>query len=202
MLTFDKENSFNCNIVAGIDEAGRGPLCGPVYSACAIILDKNSYIADINDSKKLTEHKREKIFNQILELEKERKIIFGIGTASVDEIDIFNIREATKLAMKRSYENLIEKYNIKPNLVIVDGNFVPNIDNKTEYVIKGDATCPTIATASIIAKVSRDKLLYDMDKEFPQYNWKSNKGYGTKEHMEAIKQYGICKYHRRSFVHI
>ena len=152
--------------------------------------------------KKLTEKIREEIFNEILDLEKQNKIFFGIGTASVEEIESINIRNATKLAMKRSYENLLSKYLISVDCVIVDGNFTPEIDKAAQYVIKGDQKSISIATASIIAKVSRDNLLKIMDKEYPQYNWKNNKGYGTKEHLEAIKKFGLCKYHRKSFIHI
>lgn len=199
--SFEIENSFNNKVVAGIDEAGRGPLCGPVFASC-VIVNKKYYPKRVNDSKKLTEKIREEIFNEILDLEKQNKIFFGIGTASVEEIESINIRNATKLAMKRSYENLLSKYLISVDCVIVDGNFTPEIDKPTQYVIKGDQKSISIATASIIAKVSRDNLLKIMDKEYPQYNWKNNKGYGTKEHLEAIKKFGLCKYHRKSFIHI
>lgn len=197
---FDIEDSYNVSFVAGIDEAGRGPLCGPVFASCAIV-NKNFIPADVNDSKKLTESKREKIFDEILNLENSKKLFFGVGIASVEEIDSINIRNATKLAMKRSYENLLNKYqDLKVDVVIVDGNFVPDICVKSDFIIKGDQKSISIATASIIAKVSRDHLLRNLDLEFPQYNWKKNKGYGTKEHIEAIKKYGICKYHRKSFL--
>lgn len=199
--SFEIENSFNNKVVAGIDEAGRGPLCGPVFASC-VVVNKKYYPKRVNDSKKLTEKIREEIFNEILDLEKQNKIFFGIGTASVEEIESINIRNATKLAMKRSYENLLSKYLISVDCVIVDGNFTPEIDKPAQYVIKGDQKSISIATASIIAKVSRDNLLKIMDKEYPQYNWKNNKGYGTKEHLEAIKKFGLCKYHRKSFIHI
>lgn len=198
---FDIENSTNYKVIAGIDEAGRGPLCGPVFAGCAVV-HKKYYPKNVNDSKKLTEKNREEIFEEILQLEKQDKIFFGIGTASVEEIEKLNIRNATKLAMKRSYENLLSKYLINVDFAIVDGNFTPEISIPSQFIIKGDQKSISIATASIIAKVSRDKLLLDMDKEFPEYNWKKNKGYGTKEHIEAIKKYGICKYHRKSFIHI
>ena len=201
MPNFDIEDSYNLPIIAGIDEAGRGPLCGPVFASCCVV-NKEFYPKDADDSKKISELKREKIFSNILELEKDKKLFFGIGTSSVDEIENLNIRNATKLAMKRAYLNLLEKYNIKVDIVIVDGNFIPDIDVKADYVIKGDQKSISIAVASIIAKVSRDNLLRQMDLEFPQYMWRKNKGYGTKEHMEAIKKYGICKYHRKSFIHI
>ena len=199
--SFEIENSFNNKVVAGIDEAGRGPLCGPVFASC-VVVNKKYYPKRVNDSKKLTEKNRQEIFNEILDLEKQNKIFFGIGTASVEEIESINIRNATKLAMKRSYKNLLSKYLISVDCVIVDGNFTPEIDKPAQYVIKGDQKSISIATASIIAKVSRDNLLKIMDKEYPQYNWKNNKGYGTKEHLEAIKKFGLCKYHRKSFIHI
>ena len=180
--SFDIENTYINKVVAGIDEAGRGPLCGPVFASCVVV--------------------NKKYYPEILDLEKQGKIFFGIGTASVEEIENINIRNATKLAMKRAYENLLSKYLISIDCVIVDGNFIPEIDKPAEYVIKGDQKSISIATASIIAKVSRDNLLKIMDKEYPQYNWKNNKGYGTKEHLEAIKKYGLCKYHRKSFIHI
>lgn len=198
---FEIEESFGLELIAGIDEAGRGPLCGPVFSSC-VIIKNGTYPKKVNDSKKLTEKQRGEIFNEILELEQKGEILFGIGVSTVEEIEKINIRNATKLSMKRSYDNLAEKYKIKANLVLVDGNFVPDLDTNAKFIIKGDQKSISIATASIIAKVSRDRLLKDMDLEFPQYNWKSNKGYGTKQHMEAIKKYGICKYHRKSFVHI
>ena len=202
MPTFDIENSYNLDFVAGIDEAGRGPLCGPVFSACALILDRNSIPTKIDDSKKISEKNREAIFEEILNLEKEHKILFGVGQGSVEEIEQLNIRNATKLSMTRAYNNLVEKYNQKIDLVLVDGNFIPEISTRAEFVIKGDQKSFSIATASIIAKVSRDRLLRHMDLEFPQYNWIKNKGYGTAEHMEAIRKYGLCKYHRKSFIHL
>ncbi|HSQ98152.1 MAG TPA: ribonuclease HII [Rickettsiales bacterium] len=200
--TFDIEDSYNLKLVAGIDEAGRGPLCGPVFSACALILDRTVCPVEINDSKQITEKNREKIFNKILELESEKKIIFGIGEGSIEEIEEFNIRNATKLSMERAYKNLIEKCSLSIDLVIVDGNFVPDIQTKAEFIIKGDEKSVSIATASIIAKVTRDRLLRKMDLEFPEYNWVKNKGYGTSEHMKALKKYGLSKYHRKSFIHI
>lgn len=201
MPSFEIEDSYNLKTIAGIDEAGRGPLCGPVFSACAII-SKEFCPSNIDDSKKITEKHREKIFDEILNLERDRKLFFGVGQASVEEIETINIRNATKLSMKRAYENLIDKYDINVDLVLVDGNFVPDIEARTEFIIKGDAKSMSIATASIIAKVSRDRLLRELDLKYPQYNWKKNKGYGTKEHMEAIKKYGMCEFHRKSFIHI
>lgn len=200
MLNFEIENSFNFKTIAGIDEAGRGPLCGSVFASC-VILNRKIFPKNINDSKKLTEKQREEIFNEILILESEQKLYYGIGQASVEEIESLNIRNATKLCMKRAYENLVEKYKIKVDLVLVDGNFIPEINTRAEYIIKGDQKSISIAAASIIAKVSRDKILKNMALKYPQYSWEKNKGYGTKEHIEAIKKYGICEYHRKSFIH-
>ncbi len=200
---FKQQKNFENAIIAGIDEAGRGPLCGSVLAGCVVIINQKEYPKNVNDSKKLTEKKREEIFEEILQLEKNGKILFATGEANVNEIESLNIRNATKLAMQRAYLNLLEKYKIdKVDLVLVDGNFTPEINTNAEYVIKGDQKSISIATASIIAKVSRDKILKDMDLEFPEYNWKQNKGYGTKQHIEAIKKYGVCKYHRKSFIHI
>ncbi len=202
MPTFEIEDSFNLQTIAGIDEAGRGPLCGPVFSACALIVDRKACPVEVDDSKKISEQNRERIFEEILDLESKEKILFAIGEGSVDEIEKFNIRNATKLSMKRAYENLIKKYSLNIDLVIVDGNFIPDISTKAEFIIKGDEKSISIATASIIAKVNRDKLLRKMDLEFPEYHWVKNKGYGTAEHIEAIKKYGLSKYHRKSFIHI
>lgn len=199
---FEIENSFNLKTIAGIDEAGRGPLCGPVYSACCIIVDQNTYPKSVNDSKKLTEKTREDVFNEVLELEHKGKIFYGIGQGSVEEIESINIRNATKLSMSRAYDDMVKKYNLNVDLVLVDGNFVPEINARAEFIIKGDSKSISIATASIIAKVSRDRFLRKIDKEFPQYGWLKNKGYGTKEHINAIKKYGLCKYHRNSFIHV
>ena len=201
MPDFSIENSYNLNVIAGIDEAGRGPLCGPVFAGC-VVLNREKYPLKINDSKKLTEKNREEIFEEMMDLEKQNLLFFGVGRAEVDEIESINIRNATKLAMQRAYYNLTEKYNFGVDLVLVDGNFVPELNTKAEFVIKGDAKSLSIAGASIIAKVSRDKLLYKMDLEFPEYNWKNNKGYGTKQHIEAIKKYSLTPYHRKSFIHI
>ncbi|MDD2840535.1 MAG: ribonuclease HII [Rickettsiales bacterium] len=200
MPTFEIEDSYNLQFIAGIDEAGRGPLCGPVFSSCALIADRKVCPIEIDDSKKITEKNRERIFEEILKLEEKRQILFGIGEGSIEEIEKFNIRNATKISMKRAYENLIEKYSLNIDMVIVDGNFIPDISTKAEFIIKGDEKSISIATASIIAKVSRDRLLRNMDLEFPEYCWAKNKGYGTAEHIKAIKKYGISKYHRKSFL--
>jgi ribonuclease HII len=185
-------------IIAGIDEAGRGPLSGPVVAAC-IILNNSSYPNGLNDSKKLSPKKRAEIF---LQLKKSNN--FGIGIVDEKIIDQINILNATKLAMKMAFENMCQKIEgrYKPDMVIVDGNFIPDIDCKAQAIIKGDQKSLSIAAASVIAKETRDKIMIELDKEFPQYDWKQNKGYPTKKHFAAIKEFGICKYHRQSFNHV
>jgi ribonuclease HII len=179
--------------VAGIDEAGRGPLAGPVVAAC-IILDVKNYPKHLNDSKKLSEKKRAQIF-----IELQNSAQFGIGIIDEKIIDKVNILNATKLAMKEAFENLCKKHDIKPNMVIVDGNFVPQIDCLAQSIIKGDTKSLSIAAASIIAKETRDQIMIKLDKEFPHYDWKKNKGYPTKLHFDRIAEFGISKYHRQSF---
>ncbi len=178
--------------ICGVDEAGRGPLAGPVCAA-AVILPENIEIEGLNDSKKLTEKKREELFPVII----EKAVAYGIAFASVEEIEEYNILGATFIAMNRA----IEKLQIKADYALIDGNRIPKgITVDCETVIKGDFKSSSIAAASILAKVSRDKLLYEYDKEFPQYGFAKHKGYGTKAHYETIDQYGPCKYHRPSFL--
>jgi len=195
--TFQFENQHS-GLVAGIDEAGRGPLCGPVVAGC-VILDRKNYPLKLNDSKKLSEKCRESIFNEILDMESQGLIQYGVGEADWLEIDEINIREATKVAMARAYEDLKQKYNLKPTMVLVDGNFVPDIDTDSEFIIKGDAKSFSIACASIVAKVTRDSFMRKIALKHPQYDWHKNKGYGTKFHIESIRKYGITEYHRKSF---
>lgn len=199
MPNFDIESSIG-GIVAGIDEAGRGPLCGPVFAACVVIKDKTNFPKNIDDSKKISEKNREKIFEKIIDYEANDLLYFGASSITADIIDKINIREATKLAMVGAYKNLIDKYNININHVLVDGNFVPLIDTDAVAVVKGDQKSYSIACASIIAKVLRDRELVKMDKKYPFYGFRKNKGYGTKEHINAIKKYGLIEnYHRISF---
>ena len=188
--TLEIEKSLG-GIVCGIDEAGRGPWCGPVVAA-AVIVSPN-LIAGINDSKKLSEKKREELYEQII-----ATCSYGIGQASVDEIDSLNILGATKLAMLRAFEAL----PLKPEFALIDGNQLPNLPCKMQYVIKGDSVSYSIAAASIIAKVTRDRGVKELAAEFPEYKWHSNKGYGTKCHMEAIEKYGITPHHRKSYAPI
>ena len=179
------------NYIAGIDEVGRGPLAGPIY-ACAIIFKKDFIIPEVQDSKKLSEKKRDVLNPKII----ESAISYAIGTASEKEIDTINIRQATFLAMKRAIEGL----SIKPDYLMVDGFDLPASNIPSEGIIKGDDKSFTIAAASIMAKVSRDSYMKDLDKKYPNYKFAKNKGYGTKEHIEAIKKYGITPIHRKSFL--
>ncbi len=177
--------------VCGVDEAGRGPLAGPVCAA-AVILPENTIIEGVNDSKKLTEKKREVLFEVI----KEKAISYCIAYASVEEIESINILNATMLAMKRAVEGL----DVKADYAMIDGNRMPELDINGECIVKGDAKSMSVACASILAKVSRDRLLYKYAEEYPQYHFEKHKGYGTKVHVEALKQYGPCLYHRMSFL--
>lgn len=177
--------------ICGVDEAGRGPLAGPVCAA-AVILPPNTIIDGVNDSKKLTEKKREALFDVI----KETAVSYSIAYASVEEIESINILNATMLAMKRAVEGL----DVKADYAMIDGNKMPQLDIDGETIVKGDAKSMSIACASILAKVSRDRLLYDYAKEYPQYQFDKHKGYGTAAHREAIIKYGPCPYHRMSFL--
>ena len=177
--------------ICGIDEAGRGPLAGPVYAA-AVILPVDLEIPELNDSKKLSEKKREMLFDVIT----EKAIAYSIAFATNEEIDEINILQATFLAMKRAVEGL----QIKADYALVDGNRMPPLDIEGETIIKGDAKSPSIAAASILAKVSRDRFMYDLDKKMPEYCFAKHKGYGTKLHYECIAENGISKYHRLTFL--
>lgn len=180
------------NLICGVDEAGRGPLAGPVFAA-AVILPIDCEIEGLNDSKKLSEKKRELLFDVI----KEKAIAYSIASASVDEIEEVNILKATFLAMNRAISGL----NIKSDFAIIDGNRVPdNIAVECATLVKGDSKSMSVAAASILAKVARDRLLLEYDEKYPQYNFKKHKGYGTKEHYEAIAKHGICEVHRKSFL--
>ena len=177
------------NLIAGVDEVGRGPLIGPVVAA-AVILPKDFVLEGLTDSKKLSEKKRE-AFYQII---KEKAISIGVGVIDEKRIDEINIYEATKEAMIMAINNL----NPKPEHVLIDAMPL-DLNVPTTSIIKGDLLSISISAASVIAKVERDHMLYVMDKEYPMYDLKNNKGYGTKKHLEAIKKYGITKYHRLSY---
>lgn len=187
MTIFKLEQQYS-GPVAGIDEAGRGPLVGPVVAA-AVIVDQTKIIDGIKDSKKLTKKKRELLYEQIT-----KYYIWSIGIVHQDEIDIINILEATKTACYIAATNL----PVTPNIILVDGN-MKFADPRFVSIINGDNLSVSISAASIVAKVTRDRLMLEYSKEFPQYLWHKNSGYGTKEHLQAINLYGLSPYHRRSF---
>ena len=179
------------SLLAGVDEAGRGPLAGPVVAA-AVIFEKGKYIEGIKDSKKLTEKKREELFEQIL----TEALAVEVAIIEVKEIEKLNILNAALKAMKTA----VEKLNPKPEFILIDGNkkFTTNIP--AESIVKGDAKSFVIGAASIVAKVTRDRIMRELDKRFPEYYWAKNKGYGTKQHIEAIKKYGVTEHHRKLFL--
>ena len=177
-------------LMAGVDEAGRGPLMGPVVAA-AVILDDLNPIKGLADSKKLTPLKREKLYDEI----RAKALCFSVAQASVEEIDTLNILQATMLAMKRAVEGL----RLKPHKVLVDGNRLPVLTMLSEAIVKGDALVPAISAASILAKVHRDRWCAEIDVQYPQYGFAGHKGYGTAAHLAALREYGACPQHRRSF---
>ncbi len=177
-------------LIAGVDEVGRGPLCGDVVTA-AVILDPNNPIEGLADSKKLSEKKREYLF----EIIKEKALAWHIARASVAEIDQLNILHATMLAMQRAVTGL----SIKPNLILVDGNRAPDFGVKAQPVVKGDSLVQEIGAASILAKVTRDREMIELDKLYPQYGLHKHKGYPTKAHLDAISQHGVNEIYRKSF---
>ncbi|WP_138516131.1 ribonuclease HII [Rhodoferax bucti] len=177
-------------LIAGVDEAGRGPLAGPVVAA-AVILDDLRPIAGLNDSKKLSAARREKLFDEI----RAKALCCSIAQASVQEIDEINILQATLLAMRRAVEGL----RLKPAKVLVDGNRLPVLDVLAEAIVKGDATVPAISAASILAKVTRDRWCAELDAQYPQYGFAAHKGYGTAEHLAALQTHGACPEHRKTF---
>jgi len=202
MLDLQTENDFfnlGHNLIGGVDEAGRGPLAGPVVAAC-VVIDKNFRIdsddlALVADSKKLSAKKREKLFGII----KEKVLAVEIGLADNLEIDQINILQASFLAMRRA----VKKLTIQPDHLLIDGNFrIPKLDKSQTAIIGGDAKVFCIAAASIIAKVSRDWLMGEIDKAYPRYEFAKHKGYGTKRHLELLNQYGPCPLHRFSFAPI
>lgn len=192
-FTYEKaamESGFK--LICGVDEAGRGPLAGPVCAA-AVILSEDTEIEGLNDSKKLSEKKREALYDII----KEKAVAYAIAYGTLEEIEEFNILEATFIAMNRAIDGL----KTKPDFALIDGNRVPKgIKIPCETVVKGDAKSSSIAAASILAKVTRDRLLLEYDQQYPQYNFKKHKGYGTKEHTDLILEYGPCPIHRMSFL--
>ena len=191
MLAYEKElYSKGVVNIAGIDEAGRGPLCGPVVAA-AVILKPGDKIAYVNDSKKLSEKRREELYNTIY----DRAVAVSVGIVDEKTIDEINILEATRLAMKQAVEGL----EIPAEYVLVDAEKKVPIDIPYMPIIKGDAKSESIAAASIIAKVTRDHIMYELDKKYPEYDLAKNKGYGTAKHIAGIKEHGLCDIHRKSF---
>lgn len=186
------ENKYSDHqYICGIDEVGRGPFAGPVI-ACAVILQKDCDILYINDSKQLTEKKREELYDEII----TKAVAFGIGSVPPEQIDEMNILQATYEAMRKAISNL----KVKPDILLNDAVTIPGVDIKQVPIIKGDAKSISIAAASIVAKVTRDRLMVAYDKVFPGYDFASNKGYGSARHIEAIKELGLTPIHRRSFV--
>ena len=178
--------------ICGVDEAGRGPLAGPVCAA-AVILPPDCIIDGLNDSKKISEKKREMLFEQII----QKAVSYSVAYGTLEEIEKYNILEASYLAMNRAIDGLSQK----ADFALIDGNRIPkNIKIPCETVVKGDSKSCSVAAASILAKVTRDRLMLEYDKKYPQYNFAKHKGYGTKAHYEAIKEYGVCEIHRLSFL--
>ena len=194
MPSFEFENKKyqeGYTAVCGVDEAGRGPLCGPVVAA-AVILPQGLIIEGLNDSKKLSEKKREKLYDIII----EKAIAYGIAEASPAEIDELNILNASQLAMRRA----VDKLSLKADFALIDGNCSRGFSIPTETVVKGDSKSYSIAAASILAKVTRDRGCIELDKEYPMYNIAKHKGYPTKEHMDAVRQYGPSPIYRKTFL--
>ena len=193
-LTYELEDEYasaGYAVICGTDEAGRGPLAGDVYAA-AVILPAGLDVDGLNDSKKISEKKREKLFDVIC----EQSVCYGIASASPAEIDELNILNAAQLAMRRAVAML----DPQPDLVLVDGNVAREFTMKAIPIIKGDAISPSIAAASILAKVSRDRECLKLHELYPEYNFAKHKGYPTREHMDAVRKYGPCPVHRRSFL--
>lgn len=186
-----KASALGFEHICGVDEAGRGPLAGPVYAA-AVILPQGLVIDGLNDSKKLSEKKRELLYDKVI----ESAVAWSVGVATEQEIDEVNILQATYLAMKRAVEGLPEN----ADYALIDGNRMPPLDIAGETVIKGDSLSMSIAAASIIAKVTRDRFMLELDKAYPEYLFAKHKGYGTALHYEMLKEHGISPVHRRSFL--
>lgn len=185
----EKYESFS--YICGIDEAGRGPLAGPVVAG-AVVLPKGKRILYVNDSKKLSEKKREELFDVI----KEEALSFGLGIVSPERIDEINILQATYEAMREA----VNKLSVSPDILLNDAVTIPGIDIRQVPIIKGDAKSLTIASASILAKVTRDRIMAEYDLQYPEYGFAKHKGYGTKAHIDAIRQFGPCPIHRKTFI--
>lgn len=191
LKAFDDEYAGNITFLGGCDEAGRGPLAGPVVAAC-VVLPRDSRISYVNDSKKVTKLRRPKVYDEIM----SEAIGVGVGIVEPQKIDEINILQATYSAMQIAVGSL----NVVPELLLNDAIIIPGIDIPQEKIIKGDAKSYSIAAASIIAKVTRDRMMEEYDKEYPGYGFKDHKGYGTKAHYEALRRLGMCPIHRRSFL--
>ena len=194
MPDYSIENSLReqgYKYVCGVDEAGRGPLCGPVFAAACILPD-GLVIEGLNDSKKLTEKKREALFDVI----RENAVAYCIASASVDEINELNILEADLLAMRRAIDGLC----VKADFALIDGNIARDFQVPARAIVKGDATSMSIAAASVLAKVARDRICADLDRDYPEYGIAKHKGYGTKDHMDALRKYGPSPIHRKKFI--
>ncbi len=191
LFDFDSELRTEYPILCGVDEAGRGPLAGDVYAA-AVVLNDNVLIDYLNDSKKISEKRRELLFDEII----EKSDAYCIATASVAEIDELNILQATMLAMKRAVEGL----GIKPDMALIDGNRIPELECPADNVIKGDAKSASISAASVLAKVARDRYMRGIAEKYPQYCFEQHKGYGTKLHCDMLKKYGASDLHRKTFL--
>ncbi len=185
------EDSLGLRLICGVDEAGRGPLAGPVCAA-AVILPEHLQIPGLNDSKKLTDKKRRELFPVI----QEQAVAYGIGLASESEIDEINILQATFLAMRRALEQL----TVRPEIALIDGNRETDFGLPVKTVVKGDSLSANIAAASILAKVTRDNLMMELAQKYPEYGFEIHKGYGTKAHYEALRTYGPCPIHRKTFL--
>lgn len=189
---YDEGNKLIC----GIDEAGRGPLAGPVVVG-AVVMKPDSKLEWVNDSKKVTEKRREILYDRII----EESLAWGVGIVSWDEIDDLNILNATKKGLTIALKQVVDKLQTKPDIVLVDAlREIDTLGIPYQSIIKGDATCYSISCSSIIAKVTRDRIMREYDDAFPEYGFAKHKGYGTKEHIEAIKKYGPCLIHRKSFI--
>ena len=191
LTMWEIEDSLGLNVICGVDEAGRGPLAGPVCAA-AVILPEHLQIPGLNDSKKLTDKKRRELFPVI----QQQAIAYGIGLASEAEIDEINILQATFLAMRRALEQL----TVLPEIALIDGNRETDFGLPVKTVVKGDSLSANIAAASVLAKVTRDNILVELASQYPEYGFEIHKGYGTKAHYEALRTYGPCPIHRKSFL--
>ena len=193
-----EENLYNegCKLICGVDEAGRGPLAGPV-AVGAVIMKRDSFLEWVNDSKKVTEKRREILYDRII----ENSLAWSVQLISEKEIDEMNILNATKKGVTNAIKDIIDQLNQKPDIIILDAlKELDTFEIPYQSIIKGDATCYSISCASILAKVTRDRIMKEWNEAYPEYGFEKHKGYGTKEHIEAIKKYGPCQIHRRTFI--